>query len=72
MLAWLWRIPPPPLRCVLLQQLLLDDPHLKHPWQSAVQWLQTEMERVRAGEVWGGEGGGGGGRSEGGGEREVL
>lgn len=26
--------------------MLDDDPHLKQPWQYALQWLQTELERV--------------------------
>ena len=33
-------------RCHLLHQLLHEDPQLKQPWQNAILWLQSEMERV--------------------------
>ena len=35
-------------RCNVLQQVLIDDQQLKQPWEAALQWLHSEMERVRA------------------------
>jgi len=29
-----------------MQQLLHDDAYLKQMWQTAIQWLQYEMEKV--------------------------
>ena len=33
-------------RCRAAQMLLEDDSNLKQLWQHALQWLQSELERV--------------------------
>lgn len=35
-----------PCRCDILTQLLNEDEYFKLPWQAALQWLQSEMDRV--------------------------
>ena len=41
-----------PYRCQLMQQLLHDDAYLKQMWQTAIQWLQYEMEKVCYGKLF--------------------
>jgi len=36
----------PPYRCQLIQQLLHDGAYLKQLWETAIQWLQYEIEKV--------------------------
>jgi len=38
-----------PYRCQLIQQLLHDGTCLKQLWETAIQWLQYEMEKVCCG-----------------------
>ena len=35
-----------PYRCQLIQQLLHDGAYLKQLWETAIQWLQYEIEKV--------------------------
>jgi len=38
-----------PCKCQLIQELLHDGTYLKQLWETAIQWLQYEMEKVCCG-----------------------